>query len=220
MTDLLDRLAALRVEPAAASADTLAGDVRRGRRALARRRAARGAAGGAFLLVAGGTTGIVISQHGSDAPPSAHHSPAPSRLPASRTPTTTGIQLVDYTGEQEPGFIVKKVPEGYVLQGSNAFSLDIAKPGDHSDLSDFEHKIVVMLQSKDVRLHKEGTQVSVNGRPGWIREPGDGGVILEYNDGSHNVVVQSWTSLGLTQDQLVELADGVTVTAQAQAGLG
>lgn len=223
MTDLLDRLAALRVEPTAAPAETLADDVRRGRRALARRRAARGAGGAVLVLAVGGTVGLVVGQHDSGRPPVAHGAPRIGHSPAATvhpTPKAAGIRLVDYTGDQKPGFLVKKVPEGFVLEGASRSSLDIVRPGNKTSLDDFENKIVVMLQSQDVKLHKYGTRVSVNGRPGWIREPGDGGVILEYNDGSHNVVVQSWTSLGLTNAQLVELADGVTVTAQAQAGLG
>jgi len=219
MTDLLDRLGDLAPEPLAPSEEAVAGDVRRGRRALARRRAIRGAAGGALLVALGGTATIVARQHGSETPPVAtpsHRAPSPT----AGTGHAAGIRLVDYTGDQKPGFRVQKVPEGYVLQGSNAFSLDIAKPGDHSDLSNFEGKIVIMLQSKDVALHKQGKQVSVAGHDGWLREPGDGAMILEYNDGRHNVVVQSWTSLALTDAQLVELASGVTVTAQAQAGVG
>ena len=60
------------------------------------------------------------------------------------------------------------VPEGFVLQGANAYSLDIARPDDHTSLGDFRHKLVVMLQSVDATSTPPGKAVEVNGRPGTI----------------------------------------------------
>ncbi len=43
---------------------------------------------------------------------------------------------------------------------------------------------------------------------------------LRYFQGEHLVVVQVWETIDLTDDQIVELAEGVTVTADAVAGVG
>ena len=76
-----------------------------------------------------------------------------------------------------------------------------------------------MLQSVDAKTDTSGTRVTVNGHPGYLRGS-DSARILEYTDGSHDIVVQDWQNIGLTDDQLVQFASGVTVTAEAQAGRG
>lgn len=216
MTDLIDRLAALGPATSEPSDATVADDVRRGRRALLHRRAVRGITGGALALaIAAAATAVVVD--GQDQPaPSAGHGTATSR-PTHSTPGT--VALVDYTGPQLTGFIVTKVPEGFVLQGANAYSLDVARPGDTSSIDDFTHKIVVMLQSKDVTFSHRGTRVSVNGHEGYLRDL-DLATELEYTDGTHDIVVQAWDGIGLTPAQLVEFAEGITVTDAAQAGMG
>jgi hypothetical protein len=129
------------------------------------------------------------------------------------------IRLVAFHGAQLPGFTVAEVPEGYVLQGATAYSLDIAQPSDNTSLDSFTGKLVVMLQSHDVKMDTNGTPVTVNGHQGYLRE-GPPATTLEYTDGTHDIVVQSWQNIALTDDQLVQFASGVTVTAEAKAGYG
>jgi hypothetical protein len=203
MSDVIDRLAGLSTgidQPP--SEDTVRRDVLRGRAALRRRRVRRGSAGlGVAAAVAVVAVTVTTGQ------------PSPG-------PASTGLDLVAYTGTQLPGFTVGKVPEGFVLQGSSSYSLDIARPDDRSSLDDYRGKLVVMLQSKDQESIPDGSAVQVNGRPGTISTFDPTAAQLYYTDGSHQIVIQAATELGLTDQELVEFAASVTVTAKAQAGRG
>lgn len=211
MTDLMDRLHRLADEtPAAVPDETVRRDVLRGRGALLRQRVRRGVAGLSIAAVAAVGTAVVVGDPASD-----------DGGPRIAQPSERGgsdLGLVAYTGEQQPGFVVEKVPAGFVLQGATEFSLDVARADDSSDLSVFVDKLVVMLESQDAGA-PTGTKVVVGGHDGWLRHT-EGNQILTYDDGRHRVVVQAWGSLGLTDAQVVEFAEGVTVTAQAQAGRG
>lgn len=233
MNDLMSRLSALHHESPAPDEATVTADVRRGRRAVRRHRAVRGITGGAVALAVAGTA---VAVHGSGGPTMPEAS-GPDTTISSGGSNGTAIHLVDYAGPQKPGFTVRTVPEGFVLQGVRPTVLDITRPGDASSLYSFAGKVVVMLQSQDATFERVGTKVSVNGRPGYIHgDPGgddaaDGSTrpgedvgtatTLEFLDGSgHDVLVQAWDDLGLTDQQLVQLAEGITVTSQAVAPVG
>jgi len=214
MTDLESRLRGLRGTTTPVDEDTVRADIGRARRALSRRRRARiGSAAVAVAAVGVVATVIVAGQPGGQGSDIAE-APTPSPTHAAT------LRLVDYTGIQQPGFTVAKVPAGFVLQGATPYSLDVAKAGDHSSLNDFEGKLVVMLQSKDATFHKTNRAVTVHGTTGYLRAEDGGATALEYLDGDHDVVIQAWSGLGLTDAQLVEFADGVTVTSGAQASVG
>jgi hypothetical protein len=205
MRELTDQLAELSALPTTHPSEaTVQADLQRGRSALKRRRTrafAAGVAVTAALVTAGSLTYAATSG-------SSPHSHSSER-----------IQLVAYHGDQLPGFTVAEVPEGYVLQGATAYSLDIAQPNDNTSLDAFTGKLVVMLQSQDVKMDTNGTPVTVNGHQGYLRE-GPPATTLEYTDGTHDIVVQEWQNIGLTDDQLIQFASGVSVTAAAQAGVG
>jgi hypothetical protein len=215
MTDLETRLHALRVSPTPPSEDVVLADVRRARSAGGRRRAVRLAAGGVGLLAVGAVaaTAVVANQ-----PTSPGHSEVASGRPSTAAPVGK-VELVSYSGPQQPGFEVAKVPDGFVLQGATPYSLDIARADDHSDLNVFEGKLVVMLQSKDATFRKTDRAVQVHGTTGYLRTQ-DGTVMLDYRDGEHVVEVQSWKGIGLTDAQLADFANGVTVTSAAQQSVG
>ena len=203
MSNVIEQLA--RLTPTTdqpASDDIVRDDLLRGRAALRRRRFRRGITGlGTAAAVAVTAVAIVVGQPSSE-------------------PADTGLDLVAYEGTQLPGFTVGKVPEGFVLQGSNKFSLGIARPDDQSSLEDFRGKLVVMLQSKSITRTPTGTPVEVNGRPGTISKVDPAGAQLYFSDGSNQIIVQSATELGLTDAELVEFASEVTVTSEAEASIG
>lgn len=205
MDDIITRLADLHDnEPTTASDAVVTDDVRRGRRALGRRRMRIGVAASAATLVAAGalTAGLTGNS-------TASHSSLDSR----------SIQLVDYTGTQPHGFEVAQVPDGWVLKDSTPDYLDIAVPSDNTDGNVFVNKLVVMLESVDETGAPQGTAVTVNGHPGAIADS-DGTKTLRYSDGKHRVEIQAWSNLHWSNDQLVQFADGVTVTSAAVAGRG
>jgi hypothetical protein len=219
MNDLTDRLARLDATASAPSEDMVAGDLARAHHALGRRRRTRAAlAGTGLTLGLGAALGVVVAVNGGgDAAP-------PVSGPSSSDPgrqQSGGVDLVAYTGAQPEGFLLGKVPEGYQVQGSDAFVLTLATPGDHSHYLNFEGKLVIMLESQDASQQLgEGEHVSVNGEPGVLQGGSGEPRTLRYTQGEHLVLVQAWENIGLTDDQLVELAESITVTSAVEAGVG
>jgi len=206
MNNIEDRLAALSDQPVAAPPQSTVNTVlSSGRRALRRRRVARGTTGAVAALAVAGAVAWGFTGGENPSTPTAAHRP------------DAAIQLVAYHGDQLPGYTVSSVPQGYVLQGISSSVLDVAKAGDTSSLDSFVGKITVMLDEQP--RPAEGTPVTVNGHAGHLANQ-DGVQILSYGDGSHNVVVQAWSDVHITPDQLVQFAEGVTVLPNAQVGHG
>jgi hypothetical protein len=208
MNNVIDQLAELGA-PAGQPVpdDVVRGDLVRGRAALRRRRFHRGITGlGASAAVAVVAVAAISGQQsaGTDG-----------------SDSSGGLDLVAYHGAQLPGFTVGKVPEGFVLQGSDPYSLAIARPDDHTAINDFRDKLVVMLQSTSMTELPDGKAVQVEGRPATIYKGDPAAAQLYYSDGAgHDIVIQSWSGLGLTDAELVEFARSVTVTSNAEATAG
>lgn len=206
MNDVIDRLARLTPSPSAATAEDATADLRRGHRALSRRRIKRAALGGAALTLAvGGAFGGIALTSGNEGAPTVQ--------------AADNVRLVDYDGTQVPGFTVAKVPEGFVLQGSDPYVLAVARPDDHSSVSNFQDKIVVMLESSTA-APEDSANTSVSGQPASLVTTPDGATVLKYTDGDFTVVIQMWSTIHLTDEQLVEFAEGVEVTADAKPSVG
>lgn len=213
--DLTDRLRKLNNLDPATTDDIVKRDVLRGRGAARRRTVRMGVAGLGIAAVA--AVGVTVAINADQDRP-----PAIAQDSTDNTDDQvqgSDLKLVNYTGAQEPGFVITKVPEGFVLEGAGPFNLNIARPDNLTGLDVFVDKVTVMLESSSVTGAPEGTPVKVGDLDGWLRDS-DEAKALTYIDGTHRVVVQVWNSLGLTDDQIVELAEGVTVTAEAQAGVG
>ncbi len=225
MSNLVNRLSALHVEdPSSVTDAVVAADLERGRQARSSRRRRRSVVAGVAsvgLVALSSAAYLASTEHRSGATRAAASSvvvpPTVAPTVASSVAMPTTIELVAYHGNQFPGYTVKTIPAGYVLQGSSAATLDIAKQGDRSALDSFVGKIVVMLNDRpgtDV-----GELVSVNGRPGRIVTE-DGVLTLSYSDGVHNVQVQCWRNIRITKAQLVHFAEGITVLKNAQVSHG
>lgn len=65
-----------------------------------------------------------------------------------------------------------------------------------------------------------GHPIDVDGSVGRITTNSEGAKTFRYVDGDFRVVIQAWPSLGLSDAQLAEFADGVTVNAEAQFSRG
>jgi hypothetical protein len=207
-------------------AETVEADLRRGRAALARRRRGRATwfsvAGTAAAAALVGTTMVAGNLGGTDETTG----PAPgSKISANQGSGPhlgTPVRLVAYQGEQLDGFTVDQVPEGWYLQGSNAFSLTIAPQGDTTSPDDFVGKLVVMLLSSSApQKLPPGEPVKVGDNDGVVT-PGPPADTLTYeDDAGHFVQIQAWTApLGWTNEQLASFAEGVQVTSHAQPGVG
>lgn len=220
-------------------------DINRGRRALVRQRIRRG---GARTLLAGallaGGYSVVDAQTGGAGTDRTAGSPMPGVAElAGEEPGTDGsepkvglatptvgtqpaIQLVSYTGEQPAGFTVGSVPQGWELQGADAYSLLIARQGDpDTDIHSFDGKLVVMLQSKDEDAWTAGAEVIVGASTGLIdRDPernGPGNARLFFQDAAgHRLVVQVPAALGWSDAQIAQFGTTVQANANAAAGVG
>jgi hypothetical protein len=240
MPDLTDRLARLGHQSpadAAANDDTIAADRQRGQAALRRRTVQRSAIGVGGVAAVAAVVALAVTGTSSPAkheaaiastrPVATHATTAPKPVtPTHPAGRPAAIRLVSYDGPQRAGFTVASVPSGYVLQGVTGATLDIAEPGDHSSLDSFVGKLTVSVEaSSEVGglgiFH--GTPVTVNGEKGIysIDKTGVSSITYEQGHGSGNLVtVQCWSNIKLTQDQLINFAQGVAVTADVQRSHG
>jgi hypothetical protein len=228
MQHMIDMLGTLRDTGAQvpADSDTVAADVARGRRALIVRRGRR-IAGTGFVAVAAAAaiaTGTVGQSSGSG-------TTAASRPSAviQHTTATTHLQLAAYEGAQPVGFKVTTVPAGWHVTSSSRSAFVAVPPGTKTPHGpagapvSLMGGIAVMLQG-DSRLPTDGpvTKVTVQGNEGQLGLTEDKGakwLIYPHGAGS-KVLVQVPTKLGLTDKQIVQFADGITVTSDAQATRG
>jgi hypothetical protein len=232
------------------SADVVEADVRRGRAAMVRRRRRRavwsGVAGAAAVAVIVSTLVGSSPPARQPAPPRAQDTQTARphfQGPPHRSGPTSGashkhragrkggsrhrlppVRLVAYTGQQPAGFIVKQAPAGWYIQPPDhaSYSLTIAPDGDTTSPDAFVNKLVVTLLSSSVpqKLPADGVSVQVNGQPGVISDGSPATTLTyRYPDGRY-VQIQAWDNLGWNDDQLIQFAEGVTVTGDAKAGSG
>ena len=216
-------------------------DILRGRRAVRRRRATQTVAGSAFAIAAL-VAAFTIPSAGVGSGPLGPTAAAPPAAVAT-------LDLVAYQGAQPKGFTVDKVPAGWFVQADDTGSLVLAptkaeNPGPDVDPSadplydpqSFAKKIGIFLESKDQSgPSRPGTKVKVGDGEGVLLKslpamiPGktpktadsDTGweIWVKQPSGVH-LIVQFWEGLGMSQDQMVELASGVHVHKDATQGVG
>lgn len=227
MHDVIEALGALRGtgEQTPPTPDTVASDLDRGRRALTgrrRRRAAR--AGFATAVVVTAVTVAVVTRPGDGgadaATRQAAHAPVSAAAPHA-------LQLVAYTGVQPSGFRVDTVPAGWTVSSSDTTSFVAVPPGTHVHQSpgdvDLAAGIAVSLQGDEqFAPGTTVTTVAVNGRPGRLALTSDRTAkwLIFPDAKGHKVVVQALVTLGVSDDQLVRFAEGITVTGEAQVAVG
>lgn len=137
------------------------------------------------------------------------------------------MQLVDYIGQQPQGFKVARVPHGFGLQEQdNAHSAGhfvLAPPSADKNPDSFAGKLIVTAEAGSELGNWQSfgdRPVTINSAQGRI---GDqyGAIQLWFAVGKGAVVhVQAWDSIGLTEQQLIDFADGVSTTPELQLGHG
>jgi hypothetical protein len=226
MPDVMDILRNL--PQAAASADVpadqavVAADVARGHQAVSRRRqkrigfAAAAVAAVAALAVGAGQLGTTVDNQ--------------STVAGGSGVKTASPQLAAYTGKQPAGFTVRTVPDGWTVISSNEFEFVVAPPGKETGGGPsagpstgpapvmYDDRIAVfMLGDSPVPKDPQSEKVNINGKEGklgsfpksrtspdtrWLMFPSDKGTVM----------VQVPDSTGLSNDQIVSFAEGITVT--------
>ena len=214
-----------------------AGEIGRGRAALRHRRLRVGSVASAAVLVIGGAAGYLsVSGHSAthqgpaaSAPLKVHQggaTAASSRVhQGGAAPAPSKVRLVAYDGHQPQGFNVASIPQGFHLQTqiSSAYAFVLAPPGVNTNAYNFVGKLVVTAEAASGLGHWQsaGTRwVTVHGSRGRIGNQ-DGATQLWFDVG-HGVIVdaQAWDSIGLTDQQLINFANGVTTTPALQLGHG
>lgn len=231
MTDLKEMLGlALDDAPAAAHVGALRGaddDLARGRRLLRRR--TRGRMLGASAAVAAVAVAVAVPAltSGPNAKPAvAASQPATAGVAHSATadashPAATGIRLVAYTGAQPPGYVVKVIPDNWVIQGSTPFALTIAPANAaNKDPDSFLGKLVVTQESFDTASAQGWTSARVPGHTAYYSVQDNTASLVIEQTSSRWLLVQAPTSLHWTEQQEVQFGLGVTILATAQEGKG
>ncbi|KUL34502.1 hypothetical protein ADL15_15580 [Actinoplanes awajinensis subsp. mycoplanecinus] len=231
--DLHNRLQHLAGPADETPAGVIEDDLARGRHAVRRNRIVRVAAGSAF-----GVTALAAAV---SLGPGLVGRPAADPLTAAQSTngTTAGIKLVGYTGQQPHLFTIDTVPEGFFIQGQNEYELviapkeaktpDPAKP-ELSDPTVFTGKIAVYLQNKDYTVEPDGDEkLTINGKPAALRyihtdegTPDEGTTveatqIFVVQSPHVYLTVQFDASTGLTKEQMIKVAGGINLTAEAVA---
>ncbi|GLZ00673.1 hypothetical protein [Actinoplanes sp. NBRC 103695] len=80
-------------------------------------------------------------------------------------------------------------------------------------------ELVAYTSTHDAMPGRDGTKVSVNGQPGYLRSDG-GGQYLTYRSAARWVDIQAPASLGWSGADVVEFAAGITVSRKAQDSHG
>ena len=157
MTDLRDHFEDMAGPVSPPTAEQVAADLTRGRRALRRRRTLQTAAGSSFdaaALVAA----FAVAANGDGTGPGA---PVATGT-GDRSSSAAAVKLVAYRGEQPKGFTIDTVPDGWFVQSDDNYNLVLApnkvkKPGLNVnpstdpvyDEQTFVGKIAILLESKD-----------------------------------------------------------------------
>jgi hypothetical protein len=231
MTDLKEMLGlALDDAPTAAHAGAMRGvddDLARGRRLLRRR--TRGRMLGASAAVAAIAVAVAMPalSNGPNAKPAAAASrPATAGVPHSASagashPAATGIRLVAYTGAQPPGYVVKEIPDNWVIQGSTPFALTIA-PANAADKNPDSYlgKLVVTQESFDISDAPGWTSVRIPGHTAYYTVQDRTASLVIEQTASRWLLVQAPTSLHWTEQQEVQFGLGVTILSTAQEAKG
>ncbi|WP_306191072.1 hypothetical protein [Streptomyces sp. MK5] len=227
MQDMIDALGALRGTGAQTPAgeDAVAADLARGHRALVRRRrrivgvgvAAVGAATAVAVAVVG-----PVGESGSSVGTKRVAQPSAS---SGHSGTSIALELAAYKGVQPAGFEVDTVPAGWSVSSSDEYSFVAVPPGtgSHHSGANFMDGIAVFLQGDSVLPDDSPvTKVTVHGKVGQLGfSDGREAKWLIFPDAAGDkVLVQVPTKLGLTDDQIIRFAQGITVTSHARAARG
>jgi hypothetical protein len=230
MTDVKDLLGLALDDPPPAHGGALRGvddDLTRGRRLLRRR--TRNRTLGASVAVA--AVAVAVSVPTLTSGPGAKPATAASRptpagashsTPAGAShPATTGIRLVSYTGAQPPGYVVKVIPDNWVIQGSTPFALTIAPANAaNKDPDYFLGKLVVTQESFDTSSAQGWTAARIPGHTAYYSIQDNTASLVIEQTASRWLLVQAPTALHWTEQQEVEFGLGVTILSTAQEGKG
>jgi hypothetical protein len=217
-TDTIDRLRRMNPTNGTVSEDMVQQDLARGRAAAAHAHRKQ-------AWVAGGVGGFALAVivAGGAILPSLHAGTAPQ---AGSADTTVGHQitaepamrLVSYTGTQPDGYHLGKIPAGFTVETSDQHNLILAPTGtpaaSTSDgMVDYTGKVVISQQGS-FTYTKDKREVTINAKPALIAQANgpDGATEVQFVTDGHTVNIQVWNTIKLTDQQIIDFAQNITVT--------
>ena len=217
MTDLRTLLDSAAGPATAPSASTLDDDVTRGHSALRRHRTrTRGARA---ILVAAAVGLVAVG--GTAALGGADGSAPVAQVGVEGERAGTQLDLVAYTAGQPTGFSLAQIPEGWTVRSDDASTFLITPPGSSYEAAG-ETGVTSVVGGVYVSLTDAApveftdAELQVGGAPAVLVDM-DGGTRTLYVALSDTAVlaVQVWAGIDLDQQQILDLAGGITVTDQA-----
>lgn len=250
MNDVMERLAALRPAPEPATDEIVARDIGRGRRAQTRRRTVRGAKVGAVALAVAGVAGAttlgqeepgtgldLVTYEGPQLPgftvtkvpegfvlqgASSHHiavaRPADtSTIDDFRDKLIVTLEPTENLDEQAAS---PRPARPRVINEGDRYRIEL--PDGTVRYTEDDTLTADDLSGGTPAPSTEygGEPFQVDGDDATLRTNPDGVKVLEYEHDDRTVVVQMWAGLGLTEEELREFADGISVTSEAQVSIG
>jgi hypothetical protein len=202
----------------APSEDTITADLARGRHAAKRRRLTIAAATGVTAIAAGITaiTGVTALTPAPHTTAQTDTNTVPDGTAGSGTAT---VQLVSYTGAQPDGYTLGKIPDGFTIETSDQHNLILAPTNIDQTATfddgmvDLRGKIWISMQGSftyDIDQRK----VMINGHPALIAlSAGEAPATeVQFQTGTHTVNIQIGNGITLTDQQITEFAESITVT--------
>ncbi|MBM9503118.1 hypothetical protein [Actinacidiphila acididurans] len=231
MRDMAEMLSELRVADASGAEPidpaVVEADVARGRRALVGRRR-RLVGSGVVAVAATAVMAVTVSMGGQ----SGSGTQSEARSTAAGRQSSVRVELASYHGAQPAGFEVRTVPQGWKVVSSTPYAFLAVPPGtDTSTIvargaaaqGGFDRGIAVTLTGDaQFPANEQPEKVNVDGRTGELGATQDKRAMwLMWSDAAgHRLQVQVPDKLGLTKQQIVNFADGVTATGKATTGKG
>jgi hypothetical protein len=131
------------------------------------------------------------------------------------------LQLVSYTGTQPDGYHLGKVPAGFSVESSDKDALILAPAGATDGSAEFVDRIVVSQQGS-FTYDRDKRQVTINGEPALIAlsaDP-DPATEVQFTTGGHAVNIQIGATIKLTDQQIADFAQSITVTGDPTTSAG
>jgi len=194
-------------------------DLDRGRRALRKRRTVQKITGSAFAAAAL-AAGLVIATN--NGPPATAPNAAQTQ---GQAPDRIATRLVAYKGDQPKGYTIDKVPDGWEIQSSTEYALNLApKDAIDKDPNSYVGKIAITLQSKDQHDEPQGKKVKVGDLSGVLvpsKEADDPTTLRLKKEAKKAAIAKGGPSAApfLAEEALDDANDGATLWIKQPNGI-
>lgn len=217
--DTIDRLRSMNPTSWSVSEEVVQQDIARGRAATVRAHRKQ-----AWVTAGVGGFALAVIVAGGAFLPALHATTTPQAGSADvsvdhQVTAEPAMQLVSYTGIQPAGYHLSKIPAGFTVETSDEHNLILAPAGAAASVLDDDG--MVTLTGKIV-ISKQGSftytinkrEVTINGKAALIAQSDgeDAATEVQFVSDGHIVNIQIWNTINLTDQQIIDFAQHITVT--------